>query len=103
MTDNGYTIFDTAIGRCGIAWNEHGIVAAGLPEIDDGELRARLLRRCPGGTEQAPPPAVQRAIDGIVALIARGTADLSAVALDMEGVPPFNRRIYEITRAIPPG
>ena len=100
---NGFAIFDTAIGRCGIAWNERGIVAAGLPEADDDKLRARLLRRCAGATEQAPPPEVQRAIDGIVALTARGTADLSAVALDMDGVPPFNRQIYEITRSIPPG
>jgi methylated-DNA-[protein]-cysteine S-methyltransferase len=104
MTDNGYAIFDTAIGRCGIAWNAHAIVAAGLPEVDDDKMRERLLRRCPGATEQAPPPAVRRAIDGIVALIAGSTADdMSDVALDMEGVPEFNRRIYEITRRIPPG
>jgi methylated-DNA-[protein]-cysteine S-methyltransferase len=105
MTNNGYTIYDTAIGRCGIAWNAHGvIVAAGLPEADDDKLRVRLLRRCPGAIEQAPPPAVRRAIDGVVALIAgRTTDDLSDVALDMDSVPAFNRRIYEITRAIPPG
>lgn len=103
MTDNGYAIFDTAIGRCGIAWNARGIVAAGLPEADDDKLRARLLRRCPGATEQAPPPAVQRAIDGVVALLATGSGNLAGVTLDMEGVPAFNRRIYEIARAIPPG
>jgi methylated-DNA-[protein]-cysteine S-methyltransferase len=103
MTNRGFAIFDTAIGRCGIAWNERGIVAAGLPEADDDKLRARLLRRCPGAVEQAPPPAVQRAIDGVVALITRGTADLSDIALDMDGVPSFNRQIYEITRSIPPG
>jgi methylated-DNA-[protein]-cysteine S-methyltransferase len=102
-SERGYTIFDTAIGRCGIAWNERGVVAAGLPERDDDKMRARLLRRCPGAVEQAPPAAVRRVIDGIVALVATGTADLAAVALDMEGVPPFNRRIYEIVRAVPPG
>jgi methylated-DNA-[protein]-cysteine S-methyltransferase len=100
---NGFAIFDTAIGRCGIAWNDHGIVAAGLPEADDDKLRARLLRRCPGATEQPAPTSVRRAIDGIVALTAHGTADLSDVALDMDGVPQFNRQIYEITRSIPPG
>jgi methylated-DNA-[protein]-cysteine S-methyltransferase len=103
MTNRGLAIFNTAIGRCGIAWNERGIVAAGLPEADDDKLRARLLRRCSGASEQAPPPAVQRAVDGIVALIAGGTAELSDIALDMDGVPLFNRQIYEITRGIPPG
>ena len=99
----GYAFYDTAIGRCGIAWDDRGIVAAGLPEADEGKTRARLLRRCPGATEQPPPPAVQCAIDGVVALLASGTADLSGVELNMDGVPLFNRRIYEIARTIPPG
>jgi methylated-DNA-[protein]-cysteine S-methyltransferase len=103
MHTQGYALFDTAIGRCGVAWNERGIVAAGLPEADDDKLRARLLRRCPGAIEQGPPPAVRRAVDAVVALIAHGAGDLSDIALDMEGVPPFNRRIYEIVRTIPPG
>ena len=29
--------------------------------------------------------------------------DLSAVRLDMDGVPDFDRRVYEIARGIPPG
>ncbi len=103
MTTHGYTIFDTAIGRCGIAWNERGIVAAGLPEADDAKLCARLLRRCPGAREQTPPPAVQHAIDGVIGLLATGRADLSDIALDMETVPEFNKRIYEIARTIAPG
>jgi methylated-DNA-[protein]-cysteine S-methyltransferase len=30
-------------------------------------------------------------------------ADLSNIQLDMEGVPPFHRRVYEVARAIAPG
>jgi len=29
--------------------------------------------------------------------------DLREVVLDLDGVPDFNRSVYEITRAIPPG
>jgi methylated-DNA-[protein]-cysteine S-methyltransferase len=103
MTDHGFTLFDTAIGRCGIAWNERGIVAASLPEADDARMRARLRRRCPGASEQAPPPHVQRAIDGVVALMRGEAADLSGVVLDMQGVRAFNAQIYAIARTIPPG
>jgi methylated-DNA-[protein]-cysteine S-methyltransferase len=103
MTDPGFTLFDTAIGRCGIAWNARGIVAAQLPGTDEAKTRARLLRRCPQAWEEAPPPAVRHVIDRIVALLAGQAADLSEVTLDMEGVPPFNRRVYEIARTIPPG
>jgi methylated-DNA-[protein]-cysteine S-methyltransferase len=46
---------------------------------------------------------VRQVIDRIVALLAGKADDLSGVALDMEGVPPFNRRVYEIARTIPPG
>src|ERR1700704_1015531 len=103
MTDHGFTLFDTAIGRCGIAWNGRGIVAAQLPGTDEPKMRARLLWRCPQAREAPPPPAVRHVIDRIVALLAGEAADLSDVALDMEGVPPFNRRVYAIARTIPPG
>jgi methylated-DNA-[protein]-cysteine S-methyltransferase len=103
MTDQGYALFDTAIGRCGIAWNAHGIVAAGLPESDERRMRARLRRRCPGGEEQAPPPHVQRAIDRVAALLRGEPDDLADIALDMDGIPEFNARIYAIARTIPPG
>jgi methylated-DNA-[protein]-cysteine S-methyltransferase len=103
MTDHGFTLFDTAIGRCGIAWNERGIVAAQLPEADEARTRARLLRRCPQAPEGAPPAFVQDAIDGIVALLGGAVADLSGIPLDLDGVPPFNRRVYAIARTIPPG
>src|SRR4030088_3635472 len=103
MTDSGFTLFDTAIGRCGIAWKGRGIGAAKLRGRDEPKTRARLLRRCPQAWEEAPPPAVRQVIDRIVALLAGQAADLSDVTLDMEGVPPFNRGVYEVARTIPPG
>jgi methylated-DNA-[protein]-cysteine S-methyltransferase len=52
---------------------------------------------------------VQYAIDGIVALL-HGKAgdfaeavDLSVIELDMDRVPPFHRRVYQIARTIAPG
>jgi methylated-DNA-[protein]-cysteine S-methyltransferase len=103
MNEKGYTLFDTAIGRCGIAWNERGIVATCLAEPNERRARARLARRCPSGEECAPPPSVQRVIDRVVALL-RGEADnLADIPLDMDGIPDFNARIYAIIRTVPPG
>ena len=31
MTGHHFTIFDTAIGRCGIVWGERGITSVQLP------------------------------------------------------------------------
>jgi len=98
-----FTLFDTAIGRCGIAWSEHGVTSVQLPEARVPETRARLLRRFPGAREAPPPPDVQSALDGIVALLGGEPSRLDAIALDMDGVPPFHRRVYEVARTIPPG
>jgi O-6-methylguanine DNA methyltransferase len=103
MTTPAFTLFDTSIGPCGIAWGDRGVVGVHLPEATEARTRARMLRRFPGGREAAPPPEVQRAIDGIVALLRGEASDLSDVALDMEHVPAFHRRVYEIARTIPPG
>ncbi len=103
MTARGYALFDTAIGRCGIAWSEQGIAGVQLPEAREADTRARLLRRHPDAVEAAPPPDIQRALDGIVDLLSGKEADLSAAVLDMQHVPPFHRRVYDTARTVAPG
>jgi methylated-DNA-[protein]-cysteine S-methyltransferase len=103
MAERGYTIFDTGIGRCGIAWGHLGVVGVQLPEARELETRGRMLRQYPDAREQRPPLNVEIAIEGMVALLRGGPADLSDVTLDMTGIHIFNQRVYEITRAIPRG
>jgi methylated-DNA-[protein]-cysteine S-methyltransferase len=103
MPDVQFTLFDTAIGRCGVVWAAHGIVAVQLPQPDDAQTLIRIRQRHPGIAEAPPPVAVQAAIDGMVALLAGTPADLTAVALDLAEVPAFNRNVYAIARTIPPG
>ena len=103
MTAHGFTLFNTAIGRCGVAWSDRGLVGVQLPEASAAETRERMLQRFPAAAETAPPPKVQIAIDGIIALLRGEQNDLSSIALDMEGVAPFHRRVYETARSIPPG
>ena len=103
MLLQGFTLFDTAVGRCGIAWGARGILGVQLPERHDSATRARLIRRYPNATEVPPPPDVQRAVDDIVALLRGEKRDLSAIPLDMDRVPPFHRLVYAVARTIPPG
>jgi methylated-DNA-[protein]-cysteine S-methyltransferase len=103
MTTRGFALFATAIGACGIAWSERGLVGVQLPEASEARTRARLRRRFPDAAEAPPPPPVQRAIEGIVALLQGEPIDLAAVALELDGVPPFDRRVYEVARTIPAG
>jgi methylated-DNA-[protein]-cysteine S-methyltransferase len=103
MMEQGFTLFETDIGPCGIAWGERGVIAVQLPEADAARTRARLVRRCPDAREAPPPTDVSRAIEGIVALLRGEARDLSGVALDMGRIEEFDRRVYEIARTIPAG
>ena len=104
MAALGICLFPTAIGPCGIAWSELGVLGLHLPDNGgQARTRVRLLRKFAGAVEAAPPAAVQRAIDGITALLEGQDIDLADVALDMRGVPDFHQRVYERTRLIPPG
>ena len=103
MMASGFALFDTAIGRCGVAWGERGVAGVQLPEAGERETRARMLQRFPAAGEATPPPEVQGIIDRIVALLRGEISDLSSIPLDMDQVPAFHRRVYEAARAIPPG
>jgi methylated-DNA-[protein]-cysteine S-methyltransferase len=103
MAGRGYTIFDTGIGRCGIAWGDLGIIGVQLPEAREIETRRRMLRQYPDAREFRPPLNVEVAIEGIAALLRGEPADLSDVPLDMSGIPYFNQRAYAFTRTIPRG
>ena len=103
MRTLSYAVFDTALGPCAVAWGDRGLIGVQLPESSAPHTRKRVIRRFPDATELVPPPGVQAAIDGIVALLRGEKRDLLDVPLDMEDVPLFNRRVYEIARTILPG
>jgi methylated-DNA-[protein]-cysteine S-methyltransferase len=103
MTTTCFTLFDTPIGQCGIAWSPRGVVAIQLPESTEQRLRARLIRGFPVAQEAPATAAIQAAIDDIVALLGGQSSDLRGIELDTAGVPTFNQRVYEIARTIPPG
>ncbi|HET6839635.1 MAG TPA: methylated-DNA--[protein]-cysteine S-methyltransferase [Bradyrhizobium sp.] len=103
MPGHSFTIFDTAIGRCGIVWGARGITGVQLPMGSEEKTRIRI-RQSHGELAEAPPPAeVQHAIEGMVELLAGRANDLADVKLDLDAVPEFNRAVYDIARTIPPG
>ena len=103
MPNVRFALFETALGRCGIAWSAHGIVAVQLPQPDDDQTLVRIRQRHAAIGEATPPVQVQHAIDGIVTLLAGQPADLSGIALDLRGVPDFHREVYAVARTIPSG
>ncbi|CAN7661634.1 methylated-DNA--[protein]-cysteine S-methyltransferase [Bosea sp. LjRoot90] len=96
-------LFTTAIGSCALVWQGDRIIAAQLPERDEDAARRRLAKRFPESAEAEPPPFVQQAIYDVVALLAGERRDLAHLPIDLSATPEFNRRVYAVALAIPPG
>lgn len=100
-----FTLFDTALGPVGIGWGPLGVLTVQLPEATRSATTARLIRWHPDAREttSGAPAGVQRAIDGIVALLCGEPEDLRDVTLDMSAVPDFDRQVYDVAREVGPG
>jgi methylated-DNA-[protein]-cysteine S-methyltransferase len=98
-----FAIFDTAIGPCGVAWTARGLYAVQLPETSAAATRARLQKRYPDAQETEPPAAIGQIIEGIAALLGGEKRDLHDIVIDDGDTAEFNRRVYAVARAIPPG
>jgi methylated-DNA-[protein]-cysteine S-methyltransferase len=98
-----FALFDTPIGQCGVAWEGDTIEGVQLPEARADNTRRRLRDRFDGAIESRPPVAIQDAIARMVASLRGEADDLVDVPLDLDGLPPFRRRVLEVVRTIPAG
>lgn len=98
-----YVLFDTSIGRCGIAWSGHGITAVALPEPDDALID--YLGKFDDSSGD-PDDLATHAIQEIQALLEPGragsAADFSSIPVVLD-VSEFDRAVYDVTRTIPRG
>ena len=97
-----YTLFDTPIGRCGVAWSERGIARIQLPEASDAKTVRRLAMNDDLRLAE-PPPAIARAIEQMRRHLGGDRQDFRGVPLDTSGVPDFHRRVYEAARKVSAG
>jgi methylated-DNA-[protein]-cysteine S-methyltransferase len=95
-----HCLFDTAIGPCGVAWSERGLTGVQLPEADRTATERRLTAKSASAGAADPPPWVQAVIADVARYLAGERIDFSAVAVDLAGVDPFRRALYETMRAI---
>lgn len=93
-------VFDTAIGPCGVAWSERGLVAVQFPEQDRALTERRLIAKSHSIGAAAPPPAVVAVIDGIARYLAGEPVDFSSAPVDLEGIDTFRRSLYQALRGI---
>ena len=101
--DLRYALFDTPLGRSGIAWSNQGIVRLQLPEADEDATVFRLLQGGAGVIAARPPSWVKHAIEAVVSHLNGELQDFSALPVDLRAVTPFERRVYAQARATKAG
>jgi methylated-DNA-[protein]-cysteine S-methyltransferase len=102
-TADAFTLFDTPIGHCGIAWRAGAVTGVQLPDGPETATRARMRRRFPTASESLAPAEIQPAIEAIRASLCGLPSDVGAIVLDMNALPEFERSVYEVARTIAPG
>jgi methylated-DNA-[protein]-cysteine S-methyltransferase len=99
-------IFATTIGVCGVAWTAGGVRGFQLPESSSAATRSRLERRFASAVqveEAAAPQQIRDLLADVRRLLDGETVDFAHVELDTADVEEFARRVYTLTRRIPPG
>jgi methylated-DNA-[protein]-cysteine S-methyltransferase len=99
-TDDGFALFDTALGACGIVWGPRGIRRLVLPERTRGATRRRIEE---SAREAKPPRAVRRVMRDVARQLEGGLASHRGAELDLDSATPFTRRVYEALRDVAPG
>jgi methylated-DNA-[protein]-cysteine S-methyltransferase len=97
-----YCLFDTAIGACGIAWSERGLARLQLPETDRAATERSLQTRA-AEASQGVPAQIGQLIADIQDYMTGRQIDFAAVAIDLAGAGPFERKVYAAARSIPWG
>jgi methylated-DNA-[protein]-cysteine S-methyltransferase len=87
-------LFETALGRCGIAWSGRVLAAVQLPEKDPGATERRLVAKSASTGAADPPPAIAKLVGDVQRYLAGECVDFSAVPVDLKACDEFRRKIY---------
>jgi methylated-DNA-[protein]-cysteine S-methyltransferase len=93
-------LFDTALGRCGVAWNARGLVGVQLPERDPAATERRLAAKCRSAGAAEPPVAIASLIGDIQRYLLGERVDFSAVPVDLTPCDEFRRKVYTALRSV---
>jgi methylated-DNA-[protein]-cysteine S-methyltransferase len=102
-TMNSHTahhLFDTALGTCGVAWNERGLAGVQLPEKDRATTDRRLAAKSGSTGPATPPPAIASLIADIQKYLSGEKIDFSAIEVDFGALDDFRRKLYAALRNV---
>ena len=99
-----HTLFPTAFGTCGIAWDEAGVTGFQLPDSDVEDTERHLAKKAHSKPADEPRPEwLRRLIERVQAHLEGRVQDFSDTPLDWSRVSDFQKAVYLHTQAIKPG
>jgi methylated-DNA-[protein]-cysteine S-methyltransferase len=88
------TTFATALGEFALVWTDRGVRRVYLPGGDSAEVAEKMAKL--GAAPGEPDRAISAILDLIEDYAEGENVDFSAVPLDLENVPDFHRRCYDV-------
>jgi methylated-DNA-[protein]-cysteine S-methyltransferase len=99
-----HTLFPTAFGTCGIAWNDAGLLGFQLPEESDAQTDLKLAAKArTQPLADAVPDWIQQLITRVQQHLAGKVQDFADAKLDWSRVTDFQQAVYLHALDIKPG
>ncbi|MBI2515911.1 MAG: methylated-DNA--[protein]-cysteine S-methyltransferase [Opitutae bacterium] len=99
-----HTLFPTAYGTCGLAWNDKGLTGFQLPENDVERTEKHLATKAHSRPADEPRPEwVRRTVERVQQHLEGKLQDFADVPIDWSRVSDFQRAVYLHAQAIKPG
>src|SRR5262245_22733858 len=95
-----FSVFETAGGFCGVAWNDAGITRFQLPTRSADSTERLLRRRVPEAVPGTPPADVAETIAAVKRYFAGEKIDFSDIKLDLSDQGDFFKQIYAAARRV---
>ncbi len=100
-----YVLFETAIGTCGMSFGARGVTCFALPEASLDVTEERLQRHASDGRVALDdaPKWFRDAVARITKHLAGKPQSLESIPVEIVGVTPFVRAVYQALRDVPAG
>jgi methylated-DNA-[protein]-cysteine S-methyltransferase len=99
-----HTLFPTAFGTCGIAWNDTGLTGFQFPEEDDAQTEQKVAAKARSQPATEPLPEwIQQTIARVQQHLAGRVQDFADTKLDWSRVTDFQQAVYLHALDIKPG
>ncbi len=98
-----FSLFETPLGHCALAWQGRVIVRVWLPMATKATMRWRIKAQLPDALEAIAPAPIRSILHKIQTMLEGRAIDLSGVPLAMTELSLFHQQVYAVVRRIPRG